>query len=346
MISEIGERLLDDPATLFNLEATLTAFVEGWLIPDFTERFEVELVAITFEDGELSISTAFDGPINGAQVFFDSNFNGILDSFEPRVISGSDGTDGSFALAIPLTRFDVNGNGVIDPFEGHIVVEGGVDQDTFQFQAVEYTSQAGWAVVSPLTLLATELDGVDPAAAVAAVQAAFGLPTDFVLGTDDPLAGILADNADAAQVFATFAQIENLVILGANTLGEDLAPTPEELFTNTFVDRPNDTREFGAVAVMAQLGLLEQTGGTIDLSDEATLHALIEAAATDVDVTPIGLDAALTDLVARNSGRHRSGRGRPRRHRQPDRACSGGYLVRLCLGIDHLPPAGGQPRSA
>lgn len=300
VISEIAERLLDDPTKIFNFSGVLSAFVEGYLIGAGTERESIELVRVEVENGEFSISTAFDGPINGANVYFDSNFNGVQDDFEPWTLTGADAGNGSYELAINLNTFDVNGNGVIDPSEGRIVVEGGIDLDTTQFQQVSYTSQSGWSVVSPLTMLATELGGVNPDETQQALRTAFGLPEGFIFAADDPLEGVLAGTPAGVEAFKLRAQVDNLIILGANTLGDALEVTAEELFDNVYAERENDTRETGAVAIIAELGIKVAAGETIDLTDQSTIRSIIQAAAIAVGVTPEGLDVAIADIGTRN----------------------------------------------
>lgn len=306
-ISEIAANITS-PQNLFNLAGSLNAFLRanatvfGIDLPGI--NIAEELFSFEFGEDGLEISTAFDGPLTGAQVFFDANFNGIQDANEPFSVSGVDPNNpdqGAFQLAIPLEAFDDNGNGVIDQAEGRIVVSGGFDVDTGDIQVVPFTTSTDFSVASPLTLLTLELAPVDLNAVETAVETALGLPTAFNLQTGNPLAGIRAGDADSAQVFARLAQLQNLVILGANTLGPALDATPAELFTSDFTTQTGDTRASGAVQILNQLATLINSPATIDLTDATQLRSTIEGAAAAVGVSATGLDAAIVDLVARNT---------------------------------------------
>lgn len=300
-ISEVGANLLT-PWNLFNLTGSIYAYIAGNVKlfggTIFDESADFTLLELEYGGDGFSISTAFDGPIQGGFVFFDANLNGIQDPNEPFTLTQA---DGSYNLAIPLEIYDDNGNGQIDLNEGVVVVADGFDIDTGDFQRFTYSSAADWSVTTPLTRLTLELAPIDPAAVEASVEQALGLPAGFDLTNGDPLAGIRAGDADAAAVFQVQGQLQNLIILGANTLGEALTPDPLDIINGTTSALISDDRQSGAIAIINALADRVQAGTAIDLTDETQLRAIIEAAANDIGVTPNGLDAALTALVTRNT---------------------------------------------
>ncbi|MFC3615338.1 beta strand repeat-containing protein [Lutimaribacter marinistellae] len=306
-ISEIGANLAT-PWNLFNLAGAISAYAAGearaFGVKLGSFSVSKELIRIEYGADGLSISTVFDGPIIGGVAFFDANFSGVRDPDEPFTITGADPNNpdiGLFDLAVPLEVYDHNGNGVIDPNEGRIIVLDGYDLDTGDIQVIPYVTAAGWTVASPLTLLAIELAPIDPAAVETSLESALGLPAAFDLRGGDPLAGILAGNSDAAEVFKVLAQLQNLIILGANTLGDANDPTPGELISGNFNASGPDFREEGAIALVNALATLVKAGTSIDLSDGARLTALIETAGLAIGQTPVGLGAAVADLVFRNT---------------------------------------------
>jgi|GEM_PF-857396 len=306
-ISEIAANITS-PQNLFNLAGSLNAFLRANAtvlgIQVGNVNIAEELFSFEFGEDGLEISTAFDGPLTGARVFFDANFNGIQDANEPFSVSGVDPANpdqGAFQLAIPLEAFDDNGNGVIDPAEGRIVVSGGFDVDTGDIQVVPFTTSTEFSVASPLTLLTLELAPVDLNAVESAVETSLGLPAAFNLQTGNPLAGIRAGDADSAQVFGRLAQLQNLIILSSNTLGSAFDATPTELFTSNFTTQTGDTRASGAVQILNQLASLINSPATIDLTNATQLRSIIEGAAAAAGVTATGLDAAIVDLVTRNT---------------------------------------------
>ena len=308
-ISEIGANFTS-PQNLFNLEGSVDAYLSakakvfGETV--FRENISQELLRIEYGEDGLTISTAFDGPLDGAIAYFDANFNGVRDADEPFTISSFDAdnpdVNGDFQLAIPLEIYDDNGNGKIDLSEGQIVVEGGIDTDTDDEQRVVYVASPEWGVVSPLTRLALELNPVDLDAVERSVEDAFGLPAGFDLQNGSPLTGIQAGDAGAAQAFALLAQVQNLIILGANTFGESTAAAPEELFDPTAASSDTPTeRADGARDILAELGARVQSGETIDLTDSTTITSVLNEAALALAITPTGLGLAVADVVARNT---------------------------------------------
>ncbi|MBE9041595.1 hypothetical protein IQ235_12470, partial [Oscillatoriales cyanobacterium LEGE 11467] len=286
-LSEIGANITK-PWQLFNLQGALSASVTlgvrlnlGVLTQDLYSHTFGPFTLATFEYGEngFSVATAFDGPIAGATVFLDANLNGLQDPDEPYTLTQ---IDGSYKLAMPLEVYDSNGNGQIDLSEGQVVVTNGFDIDTYQDQRFDFVTSPQWEVASPLTLLAMKLEQPDPVRVEAQIETALGLPADFKLYEDSPLDGIVAGDAAAATVFRTQVQLQNLLILGSNTLGTE------------------DDRKPAAFALIQELVGRAQAGESIDLSDAEQLQSIIENAATALGVTPTDFEIAFDELVFLN----------------------------------------------
>jgi Ca2+-binding RTX toxin-like protein len=269
-ISEIGANITQ-PWQLFNLSGALTASATVGIRAEVAGVFENDLyrkdfgpfTLATFEYGEngFTVATVFDGPIAGGTVFFDADFDGEQDADEPFTLTQ---IDGSYQLAIPLEEYDINGNGKIDLSEGQVVIQDGVDTDTFQDQKFAFSTAPDWKVASPLTLLAIKLEEPETDTIADEVQTTFGLPASFNLYEDSPLAGIVAGDGNAAAVFRVQAQLQNLLILGGNALGE-----PE-------------ARKAGVLAILDGISDRIADGVSLDLSDRDDLERLLNEASQDL----------------------------------------------------------------
>lgn len=283
-LSEIGANITQ-PWQLFNLQGALSATAQIGIRAQVAGVFKQDLykkdfgpyTLATFEYGPngFTVATVFDGPVAGATVFFDANFNNIHDPDEPHTLSK---IDGSYELAIPLELYDSDGNGKIELSEGQIVLKDGADTDTYQDQRIPFISSPEWKVASPLTMLAMKVEKADPAKVEAQIEKAFGLPAKFKLYEELPLPGLLAGDSAAAAVFRMQVQLQNLLILGSNTLGKE------------------GDRSSGATALINETVKRIQAGEAIDLTKREQLQSLVENAATALGVTPTDLEMALDEL--------------------------------------------------
>jgi hypothetical protein len=283
-LSEVGANILQ-PWQLFNLYGVLMASasigIEAELLGVSKTLLEKDfgpykLLEIEYGENGIVFATAFDGPIASADVFFDTNFNGIHEANEPFTKTLS---DGQYNLAVPLEVYDSNGNGKIDLSEGQIVVKDGVDTDTYQDQRFAFYSSPEWDVASPLTLLALRLEQPDPATVETQIETALGLPSNFNLYEDSALAGIEAGNSSAATVFRKQAQLQTFLILGANSLGGE------------------GDRKTAALSLINEVVIRIQAGESIALDNVDQLRGIIESTAGKLGVTPFELDFALEELT-------------------------------------------------
>ena len=174
-------------------------------------------------------------PGSGAErIFFDVNFNGVLDDNEVWVVPDATGfysfetpDDGAIDTLGQLRPFDTNGNGQIDPEEGVIVITGGVDKNTGlpNKETIEVSSTAlseGFeSTVNPLTGLlgAVAATGVSREAANTALQAAFGLSVGTQVSQFDPRNVPASEAASLSAILAASSKMNYLGFIAAPLFG-------------------------------------------------------------------------------------------------------------------------------
>jgi Ca2+-binding RTX toxin-like protein len=216
--------------------------------------------------------------MEGSDVFFDANFNGVRDALEPSTITFG---EGDYNLDIPLDLFDRNGDGKIDLTEGQIVVEKGTDTDTFQPQRFPFLTAPEWTIASPLTALALRLAQPNLAATEISLERAFALPSGFDLQADSPFIAIENGDRNGVTVLVAQGQLQNLLILGANAL------------------QAKDDRNGAANAIMAQVSQRVQSGAVLNLTDPAQVQAILNAAAQTIGASA-DLSEIVTEIQSRN----------------------------------------------
>lgn len=282
LISAHGNVAAAGSATL-KLSVDYPSFPDAWN----TKNWEKDLYTIDFPSTDLfkfsvgkngvSFGTALDGPIQGADVFFDANFNGIWDDLEPTTISFG---AGDYDLEIPLDLFDRNGDAKIDLTEGQIVVEDGTDTDTFGEQRFPFFTAPEWTIASPLTSLALRLAQPDLPATAARLGTAFGLPVGFDLQTDNAFTAIENGDRNGVTVLIAQGQLQNLIILGANAL------------------QPDGERNAIANAIIAEVSERVRNGTAINLTDEQQITSILTRAAGGG--SSVDLSATIAEIQTRN----------------------------------------------
>ena len=148
-----------NPLNLFEFTGQLAAFLEASVqvgidlgfIQYFDTVWQETLATIPIFQfgigGSDGSGTASNGYLRGATVFFDANFNGVIEPEEPSTITTE---NASYKLLVDHRTFDSNHNGSIDAEEGELVVYGGIDMGSgAPFDAV-FTGPLG-SMVTPLT---------------------------------------------------------------------------------------------------------------------------------------------------------------------------------------------------
>jgi Ca2+-binding RTX toxin-like protein len=164
-------------------------------------------------------------------LFFDSNFNGVLDDGEPFTVSYD---DGSAALLIDFDTFDTNQNGALDDTEGQQVAIGGYSPYTGLVSDMTFVAPGDSFGINPFTTLVSQMmkDGKDQAEAIQLVNQSLGLPEDLDVGSFIP--ELALEDGDAAlaakfeaiqsQVHTAIVQISKLLD-GASALSDEaIAP--------------------------------------------------------------------------------------------------------------------------
>lgn len=237
---------------------------------------------------------AADGYIRGAQIYIDTNNNGVADASE--------------ALAGVVTN--ANGNFILPAGSpsGVIIATGGVNIDTGIPNTLVLKAPAGSTVVTPLTTLVQAFisanAGTTVVDATATVVTSLGLPVGTNLITYDPLATLAATPADATALavqsaavqVATMAMLAATAPAGATTA----AAAADAVITNLVT-------QMGTVLVPVTVNLTDATVGgvietslgttsTITVATVSTATAAIAAATTPTAIS--NAQAIALDTVA------------------------------------------------
>ncbi|MFM7213432.1 MAG: Calx-beta domain-containing protein, partial [Verrucomicrobiota bacterium] len=211
--------------------------------------------------------TVIDGYIAGGFVWFDANLNGVFDTAEP---STSTDRQGNFSLNVDLSVFDTNRNGQIDLHEGRIIVEGGMDLGTGVKLRGQLMAPPGSSVVTPLTTLVDSVaraSGQDSIAlAEATVQRSLGLP-EVSLTQFDPISSALQGNRHGVTLQAAAARVADTVSQIATLL--------------TGLD-PSVNTQVASTIVADQIAKTIMGGGSLELENTATIHAVLLATVSSV----------------------------------------------------------------
>jgi hypothetical protein len=210
---------------------------------------------VSFDTGGVEGVVA-DGYLAGATVFADANGDGVWNAGEARTVT------------------DNHGHFSLENAKGNLVAMGGKDISTGLDHTGAYTAAAGSSVVNPLTTLQLKLmtQGKSSDQAQDALAAAFRLDLDAVdLRTYDPVSIALGSYsnperpATAVKLQAVAAKVANLLTAASSTLVGAAG-------------QANLTAEQAFAAVAASLGSAIGKAGSrgIDLSDEATLQAVLK----------------------------------------------------------------------
>jgi len=158
--SEIAAQI-SNPLSLFDLTGQLAAFLSASVqvgidlgfIQYFDTVWQETLATIPIFQfgigGSDGSGTASNGYLIGSTVFFDGNFNGVIDAEEPRTVTTE---NASYNLRVDHRTFDSNHNGRIDAEEGELVVYGGMDMGSGVPLEAVFTGPLG-SMLTPLTTL-------------------------------------------------------------------------------------------------------------------------------------------------------------------------------------------------
>lgn len=268
--TEISDRI-SNPLDLFELVGSLSAYLQSKVQVGLDMGFysiwdtvwEEKLAEIPLFEfgvgGSYGSGTVSNGYLEGTTVFWDSNGNLIIDSYEPYTTSSN---DAHYNLRIDHRTFDTNRNGTIDPSEGRLIAFGGIDSSTGLPLEVPFLAPLSGQMLTPLTTLhSLALDeGLGDAEASAWIDQAFGL-RGFDYLREDPVlqlntAGEVATDLDLDAMAAYVGHIKlhfgwDVLV---NTLQQLLSEQyPEDLET-----------ELGLITAFSQELLEQPTTTTIN----------------------------------------------------------------------------------
>lgn len=218
----------------------------------------------------ISTGIVADGYVRGAQIYIDTNGNGVADASE-RVEGAVTDANGNFFLP--------NNVG-----SGAILAVGGVNIDTGVPNTIVMKAPAGSAMVSPLTTLVQsyiEQNGGTVTAANNAVTSALGLPTSVNLASYDPLA-ILAGGADATALAVQKAAAQVATVVQAAAANPAAGTSAATVANNVIANLVNQVET--AVAATT----------TVNLTNTATLGSVYGTVTT---VNPGDVSSATTSIA-------------------------------------------------
>ncbi|MCP4879058.1 MAG: hypothetical protein GY905_00810, partial [Gammaproteobacteria bacterium] len=193
--------------------------------------------------------SVINGYVQGANVFQDTNDNGIFDDGEPNDTTDEDG-------AFSLQGYVPNGGSIIAAPNANTI-----DTTTGVAVTTAFRGGADTEVISPMTTLLETTDLTE-----AQLKTAFGLDSDVDLHNFDPIASALADDASADKVAdalhykAVSTSISNLLDLGSETLASG-----------------NTTAAQGvkAVAQAIESAIQDASGGPVNLGNATTIQTIV-----------------------------------------------------------------------
>ena len=260
--SEIFSRITN-PLSLFEFSGSIDAFLRAIVKIGINLGFfriektvyDEELATVQlfeFSLGGDRSGTLSQSYIEGSQVFFDANSNGILDLGEPFTYTDS---NGDYDLEVPLVVFDTNENGQLDNREGRVVAIGGIDTSSRLAYSSPFYSFNSWGVTTPLTTLAYQIWDMGLASVPESRQLvleAFGLSEEEIdLSQFDPIEAIDNGDVNGLEVYSAHIQVQSMLELTNAFFTEFLTAggiTPDEaelseaviaIFAQQISDNPN-----------------------------------------------------------------------------------------------------------
>lgn len=232
-----------DASGALHIGGDILTNVELFRFSDGTYRWAGNKLVSASSKGKVA-----DGYVAGATVYIDANGNEAFDiGIDPFAITDE---DGDFEL--------------ISSVEGPLRAFGGTNIDTGLANTLVLTAPTGSSTINPLTTLIqtlVETNGLDVAAAEAAVEAAFGLDPALDLTSLDLIAAATAGNAEALAAQKIAASIAE-VLIAVQENGGDAEASLEEIATKA-------------------------EAGTVDLTDATTLSLIIGSGLQGADPAQI-----------------------------------------------------------
>ena len=266
-------------------EATRPNRFRYWLKVTGTDRSGESVSEFVRLENSILGRRVIDNYIAGATVFWDANKNGIQDAGEPSTTSDQ---TGEFDLDISIRDYDTgengNNNGILDPAEGQIVAFGGIDTATGLPLETPVVSTPDATVVTLLTTLVADLanKGLPVNDANQLVVTALSLPPGVDINVLDPIAATENNEVGGTETLAAMVKVQNVITQTASLV--DGASNAEfNLIVQNVVG-----------AITSQI----QSGGTLDVSNSATLETIINDAAVATQQNDPNIDLTQVQAIA------------------------------------------------
>ena len=192
--------------------------------------------------------------LQGGTVFFDTNFNGLLDAGEPSTVTQE---DGSFNLNIGVIPHDRNRNGQIDEEDGRLVLIDGVDTATGIPISTPLFAPFNARVVTPLTSLVQKLkeEGIDITEVSTKIKSALALSDSINLQQFDPLLAIANGDPNGTKVYTAHVVVQSMIAIltqfMSGTTGKTAAEVTDQVTRTIALAIYNNGLDFQADDVSA-----------------------------------------------------------------------------------------------
>ncbi|HEU4704175.1 MAG TPA: hypothetical protein VFS45_00475, partial [Sphingomicrobium sp.] len=204
---------------------------------------------------EVASGVVADGLIAGAEVFMDSNGDGVWNPGEARTTTAQDGTFAFLATG-----------------SGPVIVVGGTNTDTGLPNLVVMTAPAGSTVINPLTTLIQSVLESAPAGTTAEqaaemVAASLGISSSVDLLNTDVFSAAAGGDPEALEAQKAAAVVVSILVAAADAGG---SAAGAEVLANL------------AVMVVAT-----ETGEQIDLTDQSTIEEALSGALDPAEIAQV-----------------------------------------------------------
>ena len=326
---EIASRI-SNPLELFQLDGAIEAAINGEVqigidvgfVEIMETVWETELARFKLAEFSLGGGSGFSGTlgnsyITDATVFFDSNFNGIVDENEIKVVTDFNGKftfDDTFDLESFLETFDTNNNRVIDVNEGRLAAIGGTDTSSGLPVTTPLFAIPDSNMITPLTTIKAKLVelGNNPETAESLIKTALNLPLGIDLNNFDAQDAISRGDNKGVAVYIAHVQVQNLITQVSKLIQDLTTATPEKsaeaaikalatgLTASGDIVNISDTQQLQQTIVPTIKSQIELLGDT-QLQDEELQSIFDEAAEiiaqANQDILDIAADKPIDSIV-------------------------------------------------
>ncbi|MEM1292317.1 MAG: DUF4347 domain-containing protein [Cyanobacteria bacterium P01_H01_bin.162] len=228
--------------------------------------------------------------VAGSLIFFDANFNGLLDDNEAFAFTDE---QGRYQFGADIAAFDTNNNQQLDPEEGQYVATGGIDTYSGQIINAVYTAPATYGMITPVTTLVNSLVqyGQTVTDAENKVKQALGLSDSVDLGSFDAIAGMQAGDPEATKLMAAHVAIHTVLEQATSLAAEAFRSSEGEESGAAFDSFTQDHQSGIGSNILSVLVEQMSTGSTFDLTNADFIHGVLSEAIDLLQTLDLGATA-------------------------------------------------------